>query len=284
MSAIFTMMANRRPVQVEVPENGIAIAESVHAPGFEMPARVESFHKILAVMNGRCSAHFEESETPHATVTAVSTLIVPAGRVHSLADETPTTVIVICISAGFVDALPSRARLWDDLPKARALVVDEFSTQKLIRLVRAGLFEQTATNPPEQRELSLCATTDRILLALARAQVFPSEATSLTRVHQLVPHVAARPFEEWSVDRAAEVVGLSARRFGELFREAKGQTFHQYLSELRIAYACRLMEGQDYSIVAASFASGFGDLSSFYRAFRRLRGTSPAQWLERRRS
>lgn len=279
MHAILVAMATRTPVRVELPEYGIAVAESIHAPGFEMPPRTERFHKILAVMNGRCSAELGQTGMT-TSLGAVSTLIVPAGLVHSLVDETPTTVMVLCLATSFVDASPARAALWADLPKARALVVDEFSTRTLVRLVRSCLFEQTASTSTVQRELALGSTADRVLLSLSRANVMPSEATSEARVRQLVPHVAARPFEEWSVERAAEVVGLSARRFGELFREAEGQTFHRYLSELRIAYACRLLREQGYSIVAASFASGFSDLSSFYRAFRRARGTSPARWLE----
>ncbi|MFL5263636.1 MAG: helix-turn-helix domain-containing protein, partial [Anaeromyxobacteraceae bacterium] len=61
-----------------------------------------------------------------------------------------------------------------------------------------------------------------------------------------------------------------------------GQTVTQYLAERRVDYAKRLMLETD-DILFASAEAGFGDLTHFYRVFKRLTGLTPKQFIEGRR-
>jgi AraC family L-rhamnose operon regulatory protein RhaS len=74
---------------------------------------------------------------------------------------------------------------------------------------------------------------------------------------------------------------MSRRRFTTLFWEITGQTWADYLSRLRIEYACKLLAETNRSIVAIAFECGYEDLSSFYRAFKRQTGHSPGDWRDR---
>ena len=76
---------------------------------------------------------------------------------------------------------------------------------------------------------------------------------------------------------------MSRRRFTQLFREVTGSSWADHRTELRINYACRLLRETDRGIIAIAFESGFEDLSSFYRAFKRQTGDSPIRWRPRNR-
>ncbi|HAU39032.1 MAG TPA: hypothetical protein DCX07_15130 [Phycisphaerales bacterium] len=78
-----------------------------------------------------------------------------------------------------------------------------------------------------------------------------------------------------SVDQAAEIAGLSRSHFHALFRRHTGKTFVEYLNEVRVRAAVRLLKETSSPILDVALACGFGNLSHFYHVFRRLTGQTP---------
>jgi len=76
----------------------------------------------------------------------------------------------------------------------------------------------------------------------------------------------------------ARIVSLSDGAFSRFFRLHTGKTFPQFLNELRIGRACRLLIESDKTITEVSYECGFTNLSNFNRQFLRLRRTSPRQY------
>ena len=86
--------------------------------------------------------------------------------------------------------------------------------------------------------------------------------------------------EEISLDGLAQVAGLSPNYFLHAFKQTTGQTPHRYLTELRIAKACELLQNPHRSIVDISLAVGFSSQSHFTTVFRRFMKTTPAAYRE----
>lgn len=78
-----------------------------------------------------------------------------------------------------------------------------------------------------------------------------------------------------SLSDAAAVAHLSIRQLNDLFRRQVGMTPHQYLTELRMKEAWRLLEQSDLSIQRVADAVGYSSLSSFSDRFRVHFGKSP---------
>ena len=77
--------------------------------------------------------------------------------------------------------------------------------------------------------------------------------------------------EDVSLEAIARRQRVSARTVQKLFDHA-GTTFSEYVLEQRLALARRLLADprqRREKIASVAFAAGFGDLSYFYRAFRR---------------
>lgn len=75
---------------------------------------------------------------------------------------------------------------------------------------------------------------------------------------------------------AAEA-GYHPSYFSELFRRVTGEGYADTLARLRVGYARSLL-ASGFSVTEACFASGFGSLSAFGAAFRRLVGISPSEY------
>ena len=79
----------------------------------------------------------------------------------------------------------------------------------------------------------------------------------------------------------ARSVGMSLSALSHFFRRVTGRTVSDFVNEVRIGHAHRLLLETDRTIAEVAFACGFESLSHFNRRFRALSGVSPSQFLQR---
>ena len=86
--------------------------------------------------------------------------------------------------------------------------------------------------------------------------------------------------ERLTLQMLAAEAGYHPAYFSELFRRVMGEGYFEALTRLRVAYARSLLLG-GFSVTEACFGAGFGSLSAFGVAFRRLVGVSPREYKKR---
>lgn len=270
-----------RPIAVNLPPQGVAFAESVHGPRFRMAERVDPFHKIIYVLQGRVSLSEAALDKP-LQAGAGAALCVSAGVRHKLADAEPPTLLLLCFTRDFLGRDHDLERLWTRLtgPRPASLRPSGAWGTRFEGLWRAGIVEQTGSQPG--REVALRAAAENILVALARVPADAPADLAARRVANVAREIAQTFYESWSLDRACARAGMSRRHFSKLFRLQTGKTFLDHLTELRLTHAARLLEENRHSIIGAAFSSGYSDLSHFYRLFRTRFGHPPRAWLERK--
>lgn len=265
-----------RPVAVTMSENGVYFAESEHALDFEMPPRADPYHKLLHVLRGRVSYREEGREAE--SVRAGDLLLVPARVRHALVDEVPSTLLLLCVSERFVR---TEAELAAELGRRRALArraiaVGPAARGVFERLWQAALVETAQVRPAGdavRRALAL-----QVLVQLVRLPPSGAGDDAASRVAAVRRAVEESFHEPWTLDAAAARAGMSRRHFSAQFRAAAGRTFWDYVTEVRLAHAARLLAAGAPSIAGVLFACGFGDVSQFYRLFRTRHGVPPGEF------
>jgi AraC family transcriptional regulator len=101
----------------------------------------------------------------------------------------------------------------------------------------------------------------------------PSHAVA--RVSEIVRTIEQRPDAELTLGRLARLSGLSPFHFLGTFERLTGVTPHQYILRARLRDAALQLADAPDRVVDIAFASGFGDVSNFNRAFRAELGVSP---------
>ena len=76
----------------------------------------------------------------------------------------------------------------------------------------------------------------------------------------------------------AHSAGMSLSGFCHYFKRATGRTVSDFLSEVRVGHASRLLIETDLSIAEIAYASGYGSLSNFNRRFHGLTGLTPGEY------
>jgi AraC-like DNA-binding protein len=76
----------------------------------------------------------------------------------------------------------------------------------------------------------------------------------------------------------ADALHISPSRASHLFQEELGRSFKDYLLQLRINEAKRLLISTNLSAADVCFESGFQSIPSFYRLFKSIAGISPLDY------
>jgi AraC-like DNA-binding protein len=105
-------------------------------------------------------------------------------------------------------------------------------------------------------------------------------APALDRVREYIDRHYKQPL---TVERLADLAGLSTFHFIRAFRAAFGETPHQYLRARRLERAKELLVTTAYPVTEICDQIGFQSLGSFSSLFRRLTGETPAEYRARRR-
>ncbi|HRP55533.1 AraC family transcriptional regulator [Agriterribacter sp.] len=105
---------------------------------------------------------------------------------------------------------------------------------------------------------------------------------SETRRINLVINYAARHFQKHiTLDAAAALLNMTPTSFSRYFRIKTSKSFSDFITELRIRHACKLLsEDDDKTISQVSYACGFNTLSNFNRQFKRHMKMTPKAYRE----
>ena len=93
-------------------------------------------------------------------------------------------------------------------------------------------------------------------------------------------YIDAHYAEKIELDNISDQASFSKYHFLRLFKAAYGKSPHQYLTELRIHHAKRLLD-KGQTVSAVCFAVGFESLPSFTRLFKKHTGMTPKSFSQK---
>jgi AraC family transcriptional regulator len=95
---------------------------------------------------------------------------------------------------------------------------------------------------------------------------------------RVIDHVQGHLAADLSLDDLAGVAGLSKFHFLRCFKASTGASPLQYVTDLRLAQARRLLAGSQRPMTEIAAACGFAGTDQLARAFRRAEGVSPRSY------
>jgi AraC-like DNA-binding protein len=82
------------------------------------------------------------------------------------------------------------------------------------------------------------------------------------------------------LDEVADIANLSVEAFCRYFKQHTQKTYTNFLNEVRVSSACRLLINKDLTVQDVCYQAGFNNLSNFNRIFKRVIGKQPSKYLK----
>lgn len=97
-------------------------------------------------------------------------------------------------------------------------------------------------------------------------------------VKQILDYINNNFYKAITVQQLSEKFFISPNYISFLFKKAVGENIKSYISRLRIAHACDLLENSKYSVQEVGEKVGYNDYFYFIRIFKSMKGISPSKY------
>ncbi|WP_346316385.1 AraC family transcriptional regulator [Chitinophaga sp. YIM B06452] len=185
-----------------------------------------------------------------------------------------------CLGGGFLD-IPEAAALRGVVQRARrGLHVPEHSSAAI-----AAEITQIMETDGIERIIALLRCLAKLsanpdVTELASPGFSPDldPRTGSDRINRVFDHIFRNFRDTLPLAEVAGIAAMSENSFCRYFKSKTGKTYLQFLSEVRVGAACKLLMESRLSIKEICFDSGFSDYTSFHRIFKKHTGKTPQQY------
>ena len=119
----------------------------------------------------------------------------------------------------------------------------------------------------------------RELSSSSFAQVKPN--TESRRVAKVKDYITTHYIEEIRLEQMSDMVGMSPTAFSRFFKLRTGKTLAEYIVDIRLGHAARMLVDTNDAVSQIGFACGFNTLTNFNRLFKKRKGCSPTEFREK---
>ena len=98
------------------------------------------------------------------------------------------------------------------------------------------------------------------------------------RIDKIISYLNKNYTRNISLDEIASFAAMNSSAFCRYFRSKTGKSFKNYILDMRIGYACKLLLMEDISISQLSIQCGFETISHFNKTFKKNTGYVPSQY------
>jgi len=147
--------------------------------------------------------------------------------------------------------------------------------KKIMQLAKSNGFERIIHL---QELLQTLAKTNKY--KLLAGELYQHEKHSFTnfRLTKVIQFLTTNYQRKIELENVAEIANLHPAAFCRFFKEKTGKSLSEYVNDMRIGYACRLVIEGKMSVSQISYESGFNNLSNFNRTFKRHTKFTPTEY------
>ena len=227
---------------------------------------IHRYHEILYYVGGDATFicdDFSQKLAPN------SLLLIPREHYHFLKLEDPTSFERIKIGFSHVDGFEELVR--SNMTQIRIIESPNDSTRFALESIRLKLTEQ---EDGVQCSAFLFASLLMILSSIELSNPKSHEFSRNKLISGVLSYVHDNLSSGLSADDIAQVMNVSTSTLTHTFKREMGISLHKYVTQKRLSLADRMInEGAPPTKIFTD--CGFGDYSSFYKAYLKHFGRSP---------
>ncbi len=104
------------------------------------------------------------------------------------------------------------------------------------------------------------------------------QASDLHRLNDVLDYLMKNFKAEVRLEEIAEIANMSSTSFCRYFKSRTNKTVFEFINEIRIGHAHKLLIETPYNMDQICFESGFKNVSSFFKQFKTVTGKTPSKF------
>jgi AraC-like DNA-binding protein len=153
----------------------------------------------------------------------------------------------------------------------------QFTTSKM--------HEMSTSKPPQRLicllEILVTLSQSTELKSLLSIGFTATQGGDTDRINIVFEFIMKNYTKEIYIKEIASKLNMTVASFSRYFKHHTRKTFRDYVTEIRIGHACRLLMENNHNIFEICYQSGFENLSNFHRLFKRILRTTPKEYRNR---
>lgn len=106
-------------------------------------------------------------------------------------------------------------------------------------------------------------------------------STEANRINRVFDYIFKHFKEDISLQDVASVVPMSTSAFCRFFKMQTNRTLVDFIKEIRIGHAAKLLMEGNYNITETCYKSGYNNISNFNKHFKDVKGSSPRDFAKK---
>lgn len=122
----------------------------------------------------------------------------------------------------------------------------------------------------------LSLTNDKHLLSSTDMRQYTTDNSE--RIDTILKYISDNYAREMSLNEIADIACMTTNSFCRFFKRMTNKSFTQFLNEVRIKNASRLLIQENLSIADVRYKVGFNSITNFNKQFKQIIGTTPKEY------
>jgi len=267
-----------------------ALGES-HAHDLTEILHYHDFTEIIIILRGS-SLHLVEGNEYSVSVGDI--FVLQGYQAHSFKDASNVEIVNIMFEPKEINRLFNLASI-KRIPGYNALFIlepqyrNKHHFSSILHLNRnelsrieflVGTMIEEQTNKELGYESILKNKLEELIIYLSReySKLQSKEALSLLRIANVIEYLENNFGKNSSLEDLAGMTFMSIRNFQRIFKKATGQSPIDYLIQIRIKKAKKMLSGSNQQVADIALQVGFNEYNYFSRKFKKAVGISPMKY------
>lgn len=101
------------------------------------------------------------------------------------------------------------------------------------------------------------------------------------RIDKVYKYLMQNFHRDISLEEIAAICNMTPNSFCRFFKSRAQKSLVQFLNELRIGHACKLLQNEDYSIADVCYESGYNNTANFNKCFKSVTNETPSSYRQK---
>lgn len=126
--------------------------------------------------------------------------------------------------------------------------------------------------------LKILAETKQYLHIATPHAFYKTNDSDIDRINKVCTYTLRNFKTDITLELVSEIANLSVTSFCRYFKSITKKTYYDFLIEIRISHACRMLIEDTLPTEMICFECGFNNVSNFYRHFKKVTNMTPLEY------